>query len=57
SSKEAPIVQGAWPIIGHLPLLRPSKGIPHRILGELANKYGPLFTIKLGSKRALVLSN
>jgi hypothetical protein len=57
SSKEAPIVQGAWPIVGHLPLLRPSNVPTHRILGELANKYGSLFSIKLGSKRAVVISN
>ncbi|RHN49921.1 putative cytochrome P450 [Medicago truncatula] len=55
-SKEDPIVQGAWPILGHLPLLRSSQS-PHRTLGALADKYGPLFTIKIGSKRALVLSN
>lgn len=55
-SKEAPIVAGAWPILGHLPLLKASKA-PHRTLGDLADKYGPLFTIKLGSKNALVLSN
>jgi len=55
-SKEAPIVQGAWPILGHLPLLRTSQSL-YRTLGALADKYGPLFTIKLGSKRALVLSN
>jgi len=55
-SKEAPIVQGAWPILGHLPLLSSSQG-PHKILGALADTYGPLFTIKLGSKNALVLSN
>jgi len=55
-SKEAPIVTGAWPILGHLPLLKASKA-PHSTLGDLADKYGPLFTIKLGSKIALVLSN
>ncbi|KAL5101220.1 hypothetical protein RYX36_005547 [Vicia faba] len=55
-SKEAPIVQGAWPILGHLPLLKASQG-PHRVLGALADKYGPLINIKLGSKRVLVISN
>lgn len=55
-SKEAPIVQGAWPILGHLQLLLGSQG-PHRTLGALADTYGPLFTIKLGSRNALVLSN
>jgi len=55
-SKEAPIVQGAWPILGHLPLLRSSRSL-YRTLGALADKYGPLFTIKLGSNCALVVSN
>ncbi|XP_061352569.1 cytochrome P450 82A3-like [Gastrolobium bilobum] len=55
-NREAPTVAGAWPILGHLPLLNSSK-TPHRTLGALADKYGPLFTIKLGAKPALVLSN
>ncbi|KAJ1390454.1 Cytochrome P450 [Sesbania bispinosa] len=54
--KEAPSAAGAWPILGHLPLFSGSQ-TPHRTLGALANKYGPLFTIKLGATRALVLSN
>ncbi|KAL2330718.1 hypothetical protein Fmac_018299 [Flemingia macrophylla] len=55
-TKEAPRVAGAWPILGHLPLLSGSQ-TPHRVLGALANKYGPIFTIKLGTKKALVISN
>ncbi|CAJ1946844.1 unnamed protein product [Sphenostylis stenocarpa] len=54
--KQAPIVKGAWPILGHLSLLNGSQ-TPHRTLGALADKYGPLFTIKLGVKKALVVSN
>jgi len=54
--KEAPTVAGAWPILGHLPLLAASK-TPHRTLGALAEKYGPIFTIQLGSKKALVINN
>lgn len=54
--REAPIVAGAWPILGHISLLNGSQ-TPHHMLGALADKYGPLFTIKLGVKRALVLSN
>jgi len=54
--KEAPTVAGAWPILGHLPLLAASK-TPHRTLGALADKYGPIFTIQLGSKKALVINN
>ena len=55
-SIEPPLAAGAWPIIGHLSLLSGSK-IPHITLGALADKYGPIFTIKLGSRRAVVLSN
>ncbi|KOM56777.1 hypothetical protein LR48_Vigan10g266900 [Vigna angularis] len=55
-SKEAPTVAGAWPILGHLPLLSRSK-TPHRTLGALADKYGPIFTIQLGSKKTLVINN
>ncbi|KOM25858.1 hypothetical protein LR48_Vigan203s000400 [Vigna angularis] len=54
--KEAPTVAGAWPILGHLPLLNDSKA-PHRTLGALADKYGPIFTVQLGSKKTLVISN
>ncbi|KAK7316393.1 hypothetical protein VNO77_35406 [Canavalia gladiata] len=54
--REAPTVSGAWPILGHLSLLSGSNA-PHKTLGALADKYGPLFTIKLGVKPALVLSN
>ncbi|XP_020229284.1 cytochrome P450 82A4 [Cajanus cajan] len=55
-NKEAPMVAGAWPILGHLPLLSGSQR-PHRTLGALADKYGPVFTIKLGVKEALVINN
>ncbi|KAG4957282.1 hypothetical protein AAZX31_15G192400 [Glycine max] len=51
-----PTVAGAWPIIGHLPLLLGSK-TPHKTLGDLADKYGPIFSIKLGAKNAVVISN
>ncbi|KAL1318034.1 cytochrome P450 82A1-like [Arachis ipaensis] len=55
-SREPPTVSGAWPIIGHLPLLRGSKQL-HITLASMADKYGPLFTIKSGSKKTIVLSN
>ncbi|CAK8533667.1 unnamed protein product [Lathyrus sativus] len=54
--KEPPMASGAWPILGHLLVLASSK-TPHKTLGTMANKYGPLFTIKLGTNHALVLSN
>ncbi|XP_057447524.1 cytochrome P450 82A4-like [Lotus japonicus] len=59
NSKEPPLAPGAWPILGHLiPLFAAnSQKPPHKILGSLADQYGPLFTIKLGTARAVVLSN
>ena len=55
-AKTPPIPTGAWPIIGHLPLLGGTQP-PHITLGAMADKYGPIFTIKLGLHRALVLSS
>ncbi|KAH1057861.1 hypothetical protein J1N35_035926 [Gossypium stocksii] len=49
-------VGGAWPIIGHLYLLGGSQP-PHISLGNLADKYGGIFTSKLGVHRALVVSH
>lgn len=53
-----PQAGGAWPIIGHLHLLG-GQQLTHKTLGAItamADKYGPDFTIKLGSHRVLVLS-
>ena len=55
-AKTAPTPAGAWPVIGHLPLLGATQ-TPHITLGAMADKYGPLFTIKLGLHPALVLSS
>ncbi|KAE9605012.1 hypothetical protein Lal_00036803 [Lupinus albus] len=54
--REAPMVEGAWPILGHLPLLSGSKAT-HHILGDMADRYGPVYTIKLGLARVLVINN
>ncbi|KAJ9567498.1 hypothetical protein OSB04_003464 [Centaurea solstitialis] len=54
--REPPQAKGAWPIIGHLHLLGGSR-LPHMVLGDMADKYGPIFTIKLGIHQALVVSN
>ncbi|KDP38432.1 hypothetical protein JCGZ_04357 [Jatropha curcas] len=51
-----PEAAGAWPIIGHLHLLAGSQPA-HITLGNLADKYGPIFTIKLGVYRTLVVSS
>lgn len=53
---EAPEAGGAWPIIGHLHLLRGSK-LPHIVFGSLADKYGPIFTVRFGFRRAVVVSS
>lgn len=55
-AQQAPGAGGAWPLIGHLHLLVWSEPA-HRVLGNMADKYGPIFTIKLGVKQALVVSN
>ncbi|XP_057536942.1 cytochrome P450 CYP82D47-like isoform X2 [Amaranthus tricolor] len=52
--QEPPYPSGSWPVIGHFLLLGK---LPHITLGHLADQYGPIFMIKLGFKRALVVSN
>uniref|UniRef100_A0A2P2K4D2 Cytochrome P450 n=1 Tax=Rhizophora mucronata TaxID=61149 RepID=A0A2P2K4D2_RHIMU len=54
--KTTPEAGGAWPVIGHLHLLGGPKP-PHLVLCDMADKYGPIFTIKMGVHRALVVSN
>lgn len=56
-TREAPPeASGAWPLIGHLRLLSASKA-PHITLGNMAEKYGPIFTLRLGVSKTLVVSN
>ncbi len=52
----APEAGGSWPIIGHMHLLG-GRQLTHKTLGALADKYGPAFTLRLGSYRVLVLSS
>ncbi|KAK2971250.1 hypothetical protein RJ640_014258 [Escallonia rubra] len=51
-----PEAAGAWPIIGHLHHFGGSQ-LFQQTLGSLADIYGPIFTIKLGVHRALVVSD
>ncbi|XP_022766493.1 cytochrome P450 CYP82D47-like [Durio zibethinus] len=56
NGKAAPEAGGAWPIIGHLPML----GGPlaaHVTLGNLVDKHGPVYTIRLGVHEALVVNS
>ncbi|KAH6810642.1 cytochrome P450 [Perilla frutescens var. frutescens] len=56
NNNSAPEPSGAWPIIGHLHLL--GDKIPvSRILGGLADKFGPVFTLRLGVHRTVVVSS
>lgn len=53
-----PVEAGAaWPIIGHLHLLAGGSQLTHIILGGMADKYGPVFTLRLGVHRAVVVSS
>ncbi|KAL9244172.1 hypothetical protein vseg_017976 [Gypsophila vaccaria] len=54
--KLVPLAGGAWPIIGHLPVLNPSR-LPHKTLGAMADKYGPFFRITYGVNQAVVVSS
>ncbi|GKV04741.1 hypothetical protein SLEP1_g16854 [Rubroshorea leprosula] len=54
--REVPQAGGAWPLIGHLHLLGGSQPL-YITLGNMADKYGPIFTIKFGSHKVLVVNN
>ncbi|KAL6348040.1 hypothetical protein AAG906_037769 [Vitis piasezkii] len=54
--KRPPEPSGRWPLIGHLHLLGADK-LLHRTLGDMADKYGPIFCIHLGLRKALVVSS
>ncbi|CAN6449347.1 unnamed protein product [Victoria cruziana] len=47
---------GAWPIVGHFGLVSGTTPL-HRTLAALSKKHGPLFTLRLGQMRALVVSS
>ena len=56
SKNYAPQAAGAWPMIGHLPLLRGPK-LPYITLGAMAERYGPIYAIRLCVQPALVVSS
>ncbi|GAB4861036.1 hypothetical protein Ancab_040060 [Ancistrocladus abbreviatus] len=51
-----PEPSGSWPVIGHLRFLGASD-LSHITLSNLADKYGPIFMVKLGVNQVLVISN
>ncbi|KAK8665188.1 hypothetical protein V6N13_005362 [Hibiscus sabdariffa] len=54
--RRPPEPDGALPFLGHLHLLRKNQ-LLHRTFADMADKYGPAFSIRLGIHRALVVSN
>lgn len=52
----APEPPGAWPFIGHLHHLGGKTPVA-RILGAMADKHGPIFSVRLGSHPAVVVSS
>ncbi|XVF73659.1 hypothetical protein PTKIN_Ptkin13bG0000400 [Pterospermum kingtungense] len=54
--RAAPQAGGSWPVIGHLHLLG-GPTPPHIVLSDMADKYGPIFTVKMGVHTALVVSD
>ncbi|KAJ4845111.1 hypothetical protein Tsubulata_030341 [Turnera subulata] len=55
--KAPPEPAGSWPVIGHLHVLAGGNRLVYRTLGEMANKYGPILSLRLGIHRALVVSD
>ncbi|KAL0325664.1 UNVERIFIED_CONTAM: cytochrome [Sesamum radiatum] len=51
-----PQAAGGWPVIGHLRLLSGPE-LPHIILSNMAHKYGPIFSIRLGVHSAVIVSS
>ncbi|XP_019166432.1 PREDICTED: cytochrome P450 82C4-like [Ipomoea nil] len=57
SNSKPPVVPGAWPVIGHLRQLTSGKEPLVRTLGALADKYGPIFTVRIGMQPSVVISS
>lgn len=50
-----PMVAGGWPLFGHLFKLSGPDPL-HITLSNLAHKYGPIFTVQLGTRPALIVN-
>ncbi|CAK7328143.1 unnamed protein product [Dovyalis caffra] len=55
-SQRAPEPAGGWPILGHHQLLAGSQ-LLHQTLGATADRYGPIFTVRLGVNPTLIVSS
>ncbi|KAL0318824.1 UNVERIFIED_CONTAM: cytochrome [Sesamum angustifolium] len=56
NKKLPPLAAGGWPIMGHLRLLSGPE-LPHIILSNMADEYGPILSIRLGVHNALIVSS
>ncbi|KAI7754017.1 hypothetical protein M8C21_013621 [Ambrosia artemisiifolia] len=56
TTNSPPEARGAWPIIGHFKVFNGSD-LPHVTLSSMADQHGPIFTIRLGIHKILVVSN
>ncbi|KAI3996532.1 hypothetical protein MKX01_029267 [Papaver californicum] len=56
AKKLAPEASGGRPIMGHLHLFNDGE-LTHRELGVMADTYGPVFNIRFGSHKTLVVSD
>ncbi|CAL1410906.1 unnamed protein product [Linum trigynum] len=54
--KQVPEAGRSWPVIGHLLSLRGAE-LPHLKFAELADKYGPIFMVRIGLFPYLVVSS
>lgn len=54
---EAPQPAGRLPIIGHLHQLARADQLPFRLFADLADKYGPIFTLFLGAHRTVIINS
>ncbi|CAH9116276.1 unnamed protein product [Cuscuta epithymum] len=52
-----PEVAGAWLVFGHLRQLSSGKQPLVRTLGAMADEYGPIFSIRVGMQRAVIISS
>ncbi|CAH9080113.1 unnamed protein product [Cuscuta epithymum] len=55
--RKVPEAGFAWPIIGHFHLFAANKRPTHHILSDMADKYGPIFRLRLGAREVVVVSN
>ncbi|CAH9087598.1 unnamed protein product [Cuscuta europaea] len=55
--RKVPQAGFAWPIIGHFHLFAANKRPTHKILSDMADKYGPVFRLRLGAREVVVVSD